>query len=423
MRLQGPRKNLLEGKEDIILGHELDWLALELFSRDFQDHEKKEAAGLERACDSNPRPTEHLESTDDWFLHITGLSLQAAENESVKKEYKSWRLTRLLSFRTRIAELTGHHILANGIEKMHTGKQSGPQKVLPRSSYHAWPDEYVFVKEAAKQLEAVLSDSIRILHGSTRSKNNKLQAGSIKLKLMISRHIWATTESTDTERDDYWASGIRDVAVAGEVGKRWRLNTAYIESILSLWLWSIKRASLGSNGYASNERTAEDIRRARFLAIEPCQPRAQAMAPEGQCEEDWNKQYEVPEETKPSTWIQTQLSNKPTDIKSGFLLYSLNDPSDETQDSLPELGDSLSLFVMRHSGYLNQSVWDIVGSLDNRLEDVRFFGWNVLRDLSKEDVGRFLGRSVRPDRVRTGPELGSWSYVSRAHPSTSRFRT
>jgi len=225
MQRLGDNDNQLVGIPDIVAGFELDWLAFELAKQD-----------LNKLGDLNSGE-QRL-----WFWHCTGQydkgSGTGGSSQS-PNEHKS-PVQKLLLYRTRLAHLTGHH----------------PFHEISQWSFQEWPDKQVKVRVKARELAKAICATAEALFDQDDPKGLEglgffATISNPGLAIPLQDFIKLTLE------------------VPGDsVRHGWRIDSAIIEGILGLWLWSlmsVKEFKI-KNKNGSNVSIADNFPRARIIS-------------------------------------------------------------------------------------------------------------------------------------------------------------
>jgi hypothetical protein len=206
--------NKLAKIQDQVIGHELDWLAFDLWRKDLE-------ASKARKSPAKGLPSGLLDKTGiphDWSLvPCAGTVSMEAEwdfvtrTKSTTKEFQSL-ITKLLHYRARLAHLTGH----SGV--------SGAQATQAQE----WNEDQVAVRQKARQVAtAVCSVAEGLIGKSTRFKNIDIV---IEMELASSGgsdrgHVLLKLEPPRPSE-----------------GLGWNMDSSVIEAILGLWVWSFKKS-------------------------------------------------------------------------------------------------------------------------------------------------------------------------------------
>ncbi|KAI0383605.1 hypothetical protein F5Y04DRAFT_287299 [Hypomontagnella monticulosa] len=185
--------NQLIKERDKVVGHELDWLAFELVKK--------------------------------WGTYTPGLrfSCSFVNNPPMDPSSINQGLTieKLVRGRYRLARLTGHGTAG-----------------LKRWSYQNWPDEMVKVRSKARLLAKALCATAEALipdetwlpdRGEYLSKFK--DEGSITIRTRVKVAIWCP------DRYDYTQQFV-EIPIKRPIQENWSINSAKLETLLGLWLWS-----------------------------------------------------------------------------------------------------------------------------------------------------------------------------------------
>jgi ankyrin repeat protein len=188
--------NQLGDIPDKVAGHELDWLTFELAKNDTGVHEKAGGQRPHLSWRFTGRPA----SATSLEIPIGSLSAPQVESDSAVKT--------LLRYRCRLAHLTGHHAFP---ELMSWG-------------YQQWPDERVRVRSKARDLANALCATAEVLLADNGEKKSIKTPIEVAMscsdgRIFVKESIELTMESSN--------------------GGNWRIDSAQLEGILGLWLWSM----------------------------------------------------------------------------------------------------------------------------------------------------------------------------------------
>lgn len=184
------KDNLLEEKSDAVAGHELDWLAFRIPSFD------KDAVWEDR----------------DVVWDITG---QYEEAKEVGTQSEESLPGDVLGFRVRLAHLTGHISFA----KIDDGE------------CQKWKDDFVKVRAKALKLSAAICHAAE---GLSRVGKRTFQ-GHINLQIKAIGLDSNGNEATTIEKLVY----ITLKPPSQSTQASWTIDSARLEAILGLWIWSM----------------------------------------------------------------------------------------------------------------------------------------------------------------------------------------
>ncbi|KAL6811660.1 hypothetical protein V8C40DRAFT_270875 [Trichoderma camerunense] len=199
MKRLDKNKNRLQTWQDLVTGHELDWLAFDIAEQELTQKSKNNSQ--DTSVEKNQ--SQILEKKFLWS--ITGQHEKAIRLENVAYNDE------LIQNRTRLSNLTGHFG-----EEMHA------------ESYLYWKDERVRVRTKAKSLGAMISQAAAIL---LRNQSNK-EDFHLRIKAAFSDDESNYGETTVS---------IKLKPPTGPDRINWGVNSSQLEAILGLWLWSITR--------------------------------------------------------------------------------------------------------------------------------------------------------------------------------------
>ncbi|EHK23321.1 ankyrin repeat protein, partial [Trichoderma virens Gv29-8] len=169
--------NCLDGRRDLVAGHELDWLAFNIAGLEFQQRQER--------LKSNQLP-----------------------KEDKSQEYQE-KLQQLLKNRIRLANLTGH--LDNSEE-------------AKRITH--WKDESIRVRTKARSLKAALCGAAAALLRDQTSKDE------VHLRLVSGLSYGDTNDKNSVVTIEMEPpKGLNQI--------NWTLDSSKLEAVLGLWLWSI----------------------------------------------------------------------------------------------------------------------------------------------------------------------------------------
>jgi hypothetical protein len=219
----GEDKNAMRDVNAAVVGHELDWLSFKLFS----DGDDEASAPWFHANGYHKHgillsPPEHnrsksakaqpsstgLPSSSDGKREPGGAghsSEQAASSSRISN------LEELVRIRVRLAHLTGHHAF-KGLEKL---------------TFQMWPDDQIAVRAKARKLARALNLAAAELFVGGKIKTDvhlRIGVGNYRQPVAYSDMSWVPL----TLR---WPGDLTP--------KGWRIDSARLEAILGLWLWSM----------------------------------------------------------------------------------------------------------------------------------------------------------------------------------------
>ncbi|KAM4056324.1 ankyrin repeats (3 copies) domain-containing protein [Hirsutella rhossiliensis] len=252
LRMQrfGEGDNALAKMPDLVPGHELDWMAFEIALkappvqqspstprtyRRFFDCFMSRLGGFQRGKDGNSRlhKMSPPASRNAPCWHITGQHA-AAQAHSDKRSDSSSR--HLIFTRARLAHLTGHFTFEN----------------LAEPEYQSWKDSLVRVRAKAKLLASAVGEAAKVMLQAWDRSKGKLPE-SISLRLKTSNGMGGVTFH---EQEVH-------VAMKLVASSHWKVDSAQIEALLGLWMWSLLNdgrltyADEAENMHSSAERRVE----------------------------------------------------------------------------------------------------------------------------------------------------------------------
>lgn len=246
MRHQGEQENQLNLSQDRIVGHELDWLAIRLYKAYLHDTNMDiNAWPIPKVKGRSKKSPEDLYKTQKskalgavWYFHVLGVVPAAISSSPVSIHKRSRLISRLLSYRTRLAHLTSHRMTPT----------------VP--SQQMWSDEQVRVRTTAHNLSNALCRTLDIL---LCNAPNEIKCGTVALGVGI-RLTWNMDQKIRPRETSGWRY-IPFKSTSDLVGHSWRTDPAYLEAVLGLWLWSLelhsgakrKRSGLASNRADDND--------------------------------------------------------------------------------------------------------------------------------------------------------------------------
>ncbi|KAL4881886.1 hypothetical protein BJY04DRAFT_217951 [Aspergillus karnatakaensis] len=343
--------NKLADIPDIIVGHELDWLALLI------------AAG----ANSNPGPPlpgrSHIASNQG---NICGWSVIAGHHNPAKgpleidpniearvgggdassgQHQEGIDMVEMaLRYRTRLADLTRHRSLA-------------PPD--PRS-IQGWSDERVLVRATAAQLAKALCSSADSLLGShDRHKSITLAVYANAWRLVPDDGNVVTSPFNAGRPQPSCPMPLRAKTIELELERtedasltRWSIDSARLEGILGLWVWSLKHA----------EALQHNTRGGTISPIPQTVPIARIILAE-----DWEVDREVEHFRRMRHGLELWLGHGVVRLMQGRLDY-------------PAGSDMLGVSEIWQS--TDSKVWHLASSDDDgmihdspRFRHTRFFGW------------------------------------------------
>ncbi|KAF2635293.1 hypothetical protein P280DRAFT_435040 [Massarina eburnea CBS 473.64] len=207
--------NVVPHETDIFTRHELDWLAIKIACQDFkfckENNKEKNDIEEEKLNWRVIRPKKAIE------IHSVELreASTEADSEISQNTYDDPQSTRsgmvkaALRRRLRLAHLTGHFSLTT----------------LEGECFQQWDDTHIRVRRKAKQIAGAISSMATHLfpyHEGLGNLSLQIQARALMKPERVSEEIIGVTLSPPPGYDR----------------TKWRIDSAKIEAILGLWLWS-----------------------------------------------------------------------------------------------------------------------------------------------------------------------------------------
>ncbi|KAH6982589.1 ankyrin repeat-containing domain protein [Ilyonectria destructans] len=246
--------NKLGDMPDLVVGHELDWLAFELAQQEAQQGSFWHISGqYEKAVDVE---TQNSGSTNASQAHETSSQdngkdgpaptssphspTTSPEHQSGQVDYKD-----LLPIRVRLAHLTGHISLSN----------------IEDREYQKWKDGYVKVRTKAGKLSAAICQAAESLPQKEYPKSDIV----LRIKAVTSPNIGDRA----THREQLISVTLKPPPESTQTG--WKIDSARLEAILGLWMWSLVSDERLETKDDSSHKTslAEIIERARIVSAGP----------------------------------------------------------------------------------------------------------------------------------------------------------
>lgn len=293
LRMQrfGNDDNQLAKMPDLVPGHELDWMAFEIARPESSTLEQTTSYNIYRRLSdfvrrstkgSSMGPPEQLQTTDKDpgrpcqapYWHITGQYAAATKSYSedggsmdfaypktltqtggnsqetedstsmLKKQMRTPDAYRhLLPTRVRLAHLTGHFAFEQ----------------LEESEYQSWKDGLVRVRTRAKMLSAAIEEAIQNLI-SYEEKHRQREDIALRIKAI-------TPSGSGRDSKPHEQEAIVLVKAPANIHSTqpgWRVDSAQIEALLGLWMWSLiyderlVYEDETSNQYSSAEKRGDE---------------------------------------------------------------------------------------------------------------------------------------------------------------------
>ncbi|KAH7129621.1 hypothetical protein B0J13DRAFT_139833 [Dactylonectria estremocensis] len=215
--------NKLGDMPDLVVGHELDWLAFELAKQEAQQGSFWHVSGqYEKAVDVE---TQNSGSTNASQAHETSSRdnskdgpaptssshspTTSPEHQSGQVDYKD-----LLPIRVRLAHLTGHISLSN----------------IEDREYQKWKDGYVKVRTKAGKLSAAICQAAESLSQKKKPKGDIV----LRIKAVTSPNI-----GDRATHHEQLISVTLKPPPPESTQTGWTIDSAQLEAILGLWMWSL----------------------------------------------------------------------------------------------------------------------------------------------------------------------------------------
>ncbi|KAH6714364.1 hypothetical protein BKA61DRAFT_673660 [Leptodontidium sp. MPI-SDFR-AT-0119] len=230
--------NKLGDMPDLVVGHELDWLAFELVQQEAQQGSFWHISGqYEKAVDVE---MQNSGSTNASQAHETSSPTRSPEHQSGQVNYKD-----LLPIRVRLAHLTGHISLSN----------------IEDREYQKWKDGFVKVRTKAGKLSAAICQAAKSLSQKKTPKSDIV----LRIKAVTSPNIGDRA----THREQLISVTLKPPPESTQTG--WKIDSAQLEAILGLWMWSLVSDERLETKDDSSHKTslAETIERARIVSAGP----------------------------------------------------------------------------------------------------------------------------------------------------------
>lgn len=246
MQRLGKKSNQLGHIPDLVSGHELDWLSFKIAQQNYKlhvtgiyddaSHTTSQGKESTRAFKDAPHDTKSV-SVDTSILPSSDDTLPVSDPDKVARVDD---IQNLLHIRKRLAHLTGHTSL----------------KRLDSSEYQMWKDDAVKVRAKAKQVSTALCQiAEKLLRKSQRREINiRVQVGSQNM-----------------DEDDY-SNQIIEILFkkfSPSSQRGWIIDSAKIEAILGLWLWTMTHDPLLRKDADVSPNAAKDIVMDRIVSAGP----------------------------------------------------------------------------------------------------------------------------------------------------------
>lgn len=196
LRMQRLRKedNRLANIPDEIVGHELDWLAFDISNAYDKSQDQKKLSN--RAYMLTGKSKAHVcERWNSYLRHDCDADRASSYNE------------KLLRYRIRLAQLTGHHTsLSMGL------------------CYQKWQDSQIVVRTKSRLLANALCGAVQVLIGPPKN--------TVVVEVSIQSQLGEPEGSSSI-------AFVEDLAL----DTKWHVDSERLEGVLGLWLWSLHQSS------------------------------------------------------------------------------------------------------------------------------------------------------------------------------------
>ncbi|KAJ4176915.1 hypothetical protein NW767_015279 [Fusarium falciforme] len=262
MQRLGRYDNKLAEMNDLVAGHELDWLAFEIALQEPQmqpfwhitgQHEKAAEAQTQDDGSTNVSqshelsPPNHEESQYDRAATLgpeisPQYCTKSGEDQKGRTGYRD-----LLKIRERLSHLTGYPQLSH----------------IEDSKRQKWKDDHVKVRTSARSLSAAICQAAECLS----------QEGRLICKGNITLRVKAVT-SLDPRDSMTQAEQLIDIILkppGQSTQTNWNIDSAKLEAILGLWMWSLvsdKRLE-STDDSGSKTSLAESVKQLRIVSAGP----------------------------------------------------------------------------------------------------------------------------------------------------------
>ncbi|KAH7140504.1 hypothetical protein B0J13DRAFT_557998 [Dactylonectria estremocensis] len=246
MQRLGKKSNQLGHIPDLVSGHELDWLSFKIAQQNYKlhvtghyddtPHATTEAKESTRASKNASHDTKS-ESMEASILPISDAPLPISDPTKLARIDD---IQHLLQVRKRLAHLTGHASLER----------------LSSSEYQMWKDDDIKVRAKANQISTALCRIAEKLFGKSRQTE-------INLRIQVG--------SQNIDENDY-TNQIIDIVLkkfSPSSQRAWIIDSAKIEAILSLWLWTMTYDSLLQKDADASQNAAKDVVVDRIVSASP----------------------------------------------------------------------------------------------------------------------------------------------------------
>ncbi|KAF7563449.1 hypothetical protein G7046_g697 [Stylonectria norvegica] len=244
MQRLGKESNELAEIPDLVSGHELDWLSLTIAQQKrVKWHVTGHYYGASQTAKSVKKSLADSEIVpDDKSLEISHdlkqlIDVSVSPASHVIGPSNVADIQHLLQIRTRLAHLTDHQAMGN----------------LPPSEYQNWKDEDVKVRLKAKQISTALCQIAEKLL-------IKPQQRVIQLRMQIGAHRTGGTEYSNQTAEVALEQG------AASSPRGWIIDSARIEAILGLWLWTLTHDPISQDDPDATQNEPKEIPMAMMVS-------------------------------------------------------------------------------------------------------------------------------------------------------------
>ncbi|RYP47067.1 hypothetical protein DL768_006794 [Monosporascus sp. mg162] len=254
----GRNDNKLAEIPDMVSGHELDWLSFEIARQNCQQGpysywhitgQHKEAEEIvTRSSDSEDTSKSYEPSCDATKVVQSRGEVQLTPNTPPTVTFRADNTGHvgcddLLGIRVRLAHLTGHISFRN----------------IDDSEYQMWEDEYIKVRAKAGHVAAAICLAAANLFQKIRQEKDiilRIQAASLN-------------EGRPSHQEQLVSVALKPPPEFSQAS--WRMDSAQLEAILGLWMWTLasdEHLRVGDESLQKVSR-AEKVERARIVSAGP----------------------------------------------------------------------------------------------------------------------------------------------------------
>ncbi|KPM36355.1 hypothetical protein AK830_g10197 [Neonectria ditissima] len=255
MQRLGKESNQLGDIPDLVSGHELDWLSLEISQQkckwhvtgQYQDAQtstrisRTDSQGPEDSMEASTTPGSNANAPfDSDDLKSLGGNAPVSSTAPPIKIPRVDDIEQLLHIRKRLAHLTGHTSLER----------------LSPSEYQEWKDSAVKVRAKANQISTALCQI-------TEKVALKSQPTEIRLRIKAASHQF----KSNTYSNQFIEVLLKQFYPGSQKG--WTIDSAKIEAILSLWLWTLTSDPILRNDADASQNTSKQVVMERMVSASP----------------------------------------------------------------------------------------------------------------------------------------------------------